>query len=276
VILDEVESQLSAMLDGELPAAECELLSRRIDRDENLRARWSRYALIGAAMRLEPVATARRNFAARVSSALELAEGKAGSAAATGAYPRRLWWQAALAAGLVGAVAGLSITMLRSVTQGTTGGAAQSVSNLPGAQSVGPVLSLPVAPPHGALAATRVARAHTAATATVAAGAASTGAPAIAADSDREPWSYITPRDDGGAKSPLRTDLVDYIVAHSEYSTPLMLPDLLSELISGEDGLDSAASVAGADNTHSGAGAPVNAGADGVDATAIPASASGR
>ena len=67
---DEVESQLSAMFDGELPAAECELLSRRIDRDENLRARWSRYALIGAAMRSEPVATARSGFARRVSAAL--------------------------------------------------------------------------------------------------------------------------------------------------------------------------------------------------------------
>ena len=57
---DEVESQLSAMFDGELPAAECELLSRRIDRDENLRGRWSRYALIGAAMRSEPVPRAQR------------------------------------------------------------------------------------------------------------------------------------------------------------------------------------------------------------------------
>ena len=56
MIQDEVESQLSAMFDGELPAAECELLSRRLDRDETLRARWSRYALIGAAMRSEPVA----------------------------------------------------------------------------------------------------------------------------------------------------------------------------------------------------------------------------
>ncbi len=277
MILDEVESQLSAMFDGELPAAECELLSRRIDRDENLRARWSRYALIGAAMRLEPVATARRNFAARVSSALARAEVKAGSAARTDAYPRRLWWQAALAAGLVGAVAGLSITMLRNVTQGTTSGAAQSVSNLPGAQTVGTVLSLPVAPTRGAVSEARVAQAPAAGTSAVATGSAGTAAPAMAAVSGHEPWSYVTPRDDdGGAKSPLRTELVDYIVAHSEYSTPLMRPDLLSELISGEDGVDSAASVAGADGTQPGAGAPVNAGANGVDATPSPASASGR
>ena len=76
MIQDEVESQLSAMFDGELPATECELLSRRIDRDETLRARWSRYALIGAAMRSEPVATARSGFARRVSVALRGAEAK--------------------------------------------------------------------------------------------------------------------------------------------------------------------------------------------------------
>ena len=78
---DEVESQLSAMYDGELPQAECELLSRRIDRDENLRARWSRYALIGAAMRSEPVATARSGFAARVSAALDGAQADAAAMA---------------------------------------------------------------------------------------------------------------------------------------------------------------------------------------------------
>ena len=33
------ESQLSAMFDGELPGAECELLARRLTRDEALRAR---------------------------------------------------------------------------------------------------------------------------------------------------------------------------------------------------------------------------------------------
>ena len=44
----ELESQLSAMFDDELPAAECELLARRLSRDEQLRERWGRYAVIGA------------------------------------------------------------------------------------------------------------------------------------------------------------------------------------------------------------------------------------
>src|SRR5476651_1474377 len=99
------------MFDGELPATECELLSRRIDRDENLRARWSRYALIGAAMRSEPVATARRGFAARVSTALDESEGK--SSWSGKVRRKRTLWNTALAASMVAAVAGGSITMLR-------------------------------------------------------------------------------------------------------------------------------------------------------------------
>lgn len=50
---EELESQLSAMFDDELPAAECELLARRLSRDEQLKARWGRYAIIGAAIRAE-------------------------------------------------------------------------------------------------------------------------------------------------------------------------------------------------------------------------------
>src|SRR5687768_17084738 len=50
---DERDSQLSAMFDGELSAAECELLARRLTRDDALRAQWSRYSKIGAALRAE-------------------------------------------------------------------------------------------------------------------------------------------------------------------------------------------------------------------------------
>ena len=50
---NERDSQLSAMFDGELSAAECELLARRLTRDDALRAQWSRYSMIGAALRAE-------------------------------------------------------------------------------------------------------------------------------------------------------------------------------------------------------------------------------
>ncbi len=268
---DEVESQLSAMFDGELPAVECELLSRRIDRDENLRARWSRYALIGAAMRSEPVATASSDFAARVSGAVDRAvasdgspEGRAlsGGAAAREARLRGLMWRSALAASLVTAVAGLSILMLRTVALGpaparstaagptlaaTAGAGPQSVATqgsqdlLARAREAAAILGL-TSPTLGA----PVARTYAA------------NAVAAPAQSRREPWSYVTPSADGAGSTPLRTELVDYIVAHSEYSTPLVRPDLLSELISGgADAVDGAAVAAGA----------VDAGA--VDANAV-------
>jgi anti-sigma factor RsiW len=150
---NQVESQLSAMFDGELPAAECELLSRRIDRDQNLRSRWSRYALIGAAMRSEPVATARSGFASRVSAAL--------------------------------AAAALEVL-------------------------------------------------------------------------NPTPPSYVTPAGSAGAANILRTQLADYIVAHSAYSTPLLRRNVLSELITSEDamGIVSPHTIAaGSDATRSASGA---------------------
>src|SRR5690348_9034935 len=108
------------MFDGELPAAECELLTRRIDRDEKLRARWARYVLIGASMRCEPVATASAGFAARVGSALAAQDQAAAQdrpaarpASRAAARASQWIWQPALAAGLVVAVAGLAIALLQ-------------------------------------------------------------------------------------------------------------------------------------------------------------------
>ncbi len=239
---DEVESQLSAMFDGELPAAECELLSRRIDRDEKLRARWTRYVLIGASMRYEPVATASAGFASRVSAAVAtLDQEAAGSAVRT----RRAWlrapvlaanllraprlvWQSALAAALVVAVAGLSITMLRDATLNST------VATLTaGHTSTDPraTLQLEGAPQRRPAAIESLA-----------------AAPPALSPNDPAAWSYVTPIDSERSSSPvpLRSELADYIVAHSDYSTPLMRPDLLSALVSGEQGVEESSGVDGA------------------------------
>ena len=222
---NEVESQLSAMFDGELPAAECELLSRRIDRDENLRARWSRYALMGAAMRSEPVATARRGFAVRVSAALEAA-----------AVPQRtqrgrsLVWSAALAATLVAAVAGLSVSMLRDAALGAGGapmlGASVLQTRAPTEYSASPAPAV--------------------AQAIAASGAGD--APLVAAlpIASHGPLRYVTPAGTLNAPTILRTQLADYIVAHSAYSTPLLRRNVLSELVTSEDQMGIASSYTGA------------------------------
>ncbi|MGA8707412.1 MAG: sigma-E factor negative regulatory protein [Steroidobacteraceae bacterium] len=231
---DEVESQLSAMFDGELPVAECELLSRRIGRDENLRARWARYALIGAAMRSEPVATARSGFAGRVSAALEASS-----------RPRRLrrgshlLRNGALAATLVAGVAGLGVSMLRTAALGTGGITVADMQALPA-----PAPALTLATP-----------AYTPAA----------GAVEVVA---KGPASYVTPTAaPPAAATMLRTQLADYIVAHSAYSAPLLRRNLLTELVTGED-QTSIAGFAG------GAGAASAMAAGGGDAFRTSASSS--
>ena len=230
---DELESQLAAMFDGELPAAECELLARRIDREENLRSCWARYALIGAAMRSEPVATARRGFAARVSAAL------AGRSLAA-RRRQSLWWSGALAASLVAGVAGVSVMMLR-----------DAALRRGGAVAVMPQASMNVAQVSSP-ADSRVAP-----------------APATQVRALNSAPSYVTPAARGSANTFLRTQLADYIVAHSAFSTPLVRRNLLSELVTGEDGVSIAPGFAGA---VSPAQQAVAAGADAIS----PVSRAGR
>jgi sigma-E factor negative regulatory protein RseA len=240
VIQDELESQLSAMFDGELPATECELLSRRIDRDENLRARWSRYALIGAAMRSEPVATAPSGFARRVSAALRGTEDKPRLARG-----RRMLLSAAVSASLVLTVAGVSISLLRGAAVDVgTGTVAQAVSS--GAATV---VALPAA----------AVLAPAAPTQTLA---------AVRRSGTGEPVSYVTPASMASGNTALRTELADLIVAHSEYSTPLMRRNLLSALVSNEDAADNVSPGASA------AGVPANFPAAAFDATRAAPTAS--
>jgi len=48
---DTINEQISALVDGELPDAERELLQRRLETDEDLQGTWQRYHLIRDAMR---------------------------------------------------------------------------------------------------------------------------------------------------------------------------------------------------------------------------------
>src|SRR5436190_16820396 len=129
----ERDSQLSAMFDGELSAAECELLARRLSRDEALRAQWSRFALVGAAMRAERGVILHERVAWRVQSTIaqEPSYGDAGSAESSGASPVRApaqgastathstssrWMRfarPAFGAGIAAGVAAMSILWLR-------------------------------------------------------------------------------------------------------------------------------------------------------------------
>jgi len=227
---DEVESQLSAMFDGELPVAECQLLSRRLDRDETLRARWSRYALIGAAMRSEPVATARSGFAQRVSAAIESGSPRQPVASRRRLRRGNLLWSGALAATLVAGVAGLGVSLLRDAA--LSGAPAPLMSAAP--ITLAPTVASTIYQPG----------------ADAGAGERTFGAPVKVANHGSD--SYVTPKGTPGVPTILRTQLADYIVAHSAYSAPLVRRNALSELASSEGTFGIALSFSGVAGTAQG------------------------
>jgi hypothetical protein len=212
-------SQLSAMFDGELPAAECELLSRRLARDEQLRATWSRYAVIGAVLRAEPLAPVRPDFARRVSAAL------VSSPAAAGV--RRVVRSAALGSALAAGVAAVAIIMLRNSVPVEEHVLA---ANAPKARPAAPARSV----------------------ATFNGGVNLRMDSAVAANSNHENFSYVVPPRYG--VPPLGTQnsgavpaaLADYVVAHSEAPTSLARGSLLSVLV-GSQRVESAPDPAASD-----------------------------
>ena len=116
---EELDSQLSAMFDDELPPAECELLARRLSRDEYLKARWGRYAIVGAVIRAERGVRLNAPLAGRVNAVL-LAEPAlaAHTAPRDRRYARLRWWQPLAGAAVAASVATVSILWLRAQTPG--------------------------------------------------------------------------------------------------------------------------------------------------------------
>ncbi len=230
---EQLESQLSAMYDGELPAAECELLARRLVREEPLRATWSRYAVIGAALRSEPVARVRPDFARRVSERLVEATGEQG-ASGTRRRGGLLLRRAGLGAGIAAGVAGAAILMLRH-------GVDLGIS-----QGAGLVAGIGVQAQGNAL----VASAGTGAVASRPATAASgnDGVPAMLPSlragrgtwssldmhASNEPASYVVPPAAPANGLAVPVALADYVLAHSEVSSPLVRRSLISSLVASD------------------------------------------
>jgi sigma-E factor negative regulatory protein RseA len=111
---EELDSQLSAMFDDELLPAECELLARRLSRDEHLKARWGRYAIIGAVIRAERGVRLNAPLAGRVNAVLLAEPALAADAAPRDRNQARLrWWQPLAGAAVAAGVATVSIMWLR-------------------------------------------------------------------------------------------------------------------------------------------------------------------
>ena len=116
---EELDSQLSAMFDDELPSGECELLARHLSHDEALKARWSRYAVIGAVIRAERGVVLQSVVADRVNAALTKEPRFADAAQASGLHG---WVRLAAGAGLAAGVAAVSILWLRMEAPGARPG----------------------------------------------------------------------------------------------------------------------------------------------------------
>ena len=202
---EELDSQLSAMFDDELPGAECELLARRLSRDEQLKARWGRYAVIGAAIRVERGVRLNAALASRVSAAI--ASEPTLTAEPAPQPKKRLenrWWQPVASAAAVAGVAAGAIFWMR----------AQSPNVMP------VTAQMQVVPAVATVAATS---------------AAAAGLTQVVNSS--EPESYVVP------KTPIRrqlvvpsTELANYVVAHSEFSSPVARRNLLSSFMATESG----------------------------------------
>ena len=222
----ERDSQLSAMFDGELPAAECELLARRLTRDEALRAQWSRFALIGAALRAERGVALHDRVAWRVQAAIAqeptYGEGTQGEAVARPAAvakasettPQR-WsrfaWPAA-GASIAAGVAAVSILWLRGMQEppldtfqaGVT--APQSIVLTP--ETTGITVALNSPPEPGP----------------------------IEQETIGEGGSYSTPAPSNSNTIVPPARLANYVVAHSEYSGPLSRRMALLGIVGAEGG----------------------------------------
>jgi sigma-E factor negative regulatory protein RseA len=208
----ERDSQLSAMFDGELPSAECELLARRLTRDEALRAQWSRFSMIGAALRSERGVALHDRVAWRVSSTIAQEVTYGDGTFDTAATSTRTTLVVPADAVKVSAaarwtrfarpVAGASIA---------AGVAAMSIFWLRGQEEPQSLLASNPVPE------TIVLQPET--TGTVV--ALNTAPASETRTSNGEPERYVTPAPSSSASIAPPARLANYVVAHSEYSGPL-------------------------------------------------------
>jgi len=201
----EHSSQLSALFDGELPLEQSELVIRRAMKDPQLRFTWGRYALIGAAMRNEPLAVHTRlrdDVAARVAARLSsetpvVASPARGTQGENRFQFARGAWGMAIAASV--AVASLLVMRIQ---------APQAAGTLVAANV--PAATLAPAALDAVTAATPVAV--------------------------EEPLpSYTTPVSDGTNAQPSNGLLVNYVVAHSETTSAVRFSPLSTVMSAGND-----------------------------------------
>jgi negative regulator of sigma E activity len=196
---EELDSQLSAMFDDELAPGECELMARRLSRDEQLKARWGRYAVVGAVIRAERGVRLNAPLAGRVSAVL-LAE-PALTAQSVPSVPQRAglrWWQPVAATALAAGIAAVCVMWLHTQAPGYGASLTAQLSTAPISRD-SPVI------------------------------------PASVALSAGQPDSYTVPRVPKTLPNVVpSTELANYVVAHSMFSPPVARRNLLSAFMTSE------------------------------------------
>ncbi len=199
---EELDSQLSAMFDDELPEDQCQLLARRLSRDDALKARWRRYAVIGAAIRAErqggAVGRLETNLASRVSAAVSAEPALAGEVVAQNAVRKAggmRWWQPVAGGAIAASVAAMSVLWIRA--QAPVGADTLVAEN-------------------------------------AAAPAALTQTVAQRMGDDSASESYVVPATVERTPIVPSAELANYVVAHSEFSAPVNRRNMLSALVASE------------------------------------------
>jgi negative regulator of sigma E activity len=214
-------SQLSAMFDDALPAAECELLARRVSADQALQQQWDRYAVMGAALRGDPICArpGAASVAARVQAALASEPATAAASEERQSAPRQRWTRPLLASGIAAGVAALSLLWLQRTPEAT--GDTMPVMAASGAAGALPAAPVEVVAPAPAFAAVG----QSAADAEVVLAPAAAG----------EPDSYVVPALPASPGRPMSSaQLANFVVAHSEFSGSLSRRGMLSALVAGD------------------------------------------
>jgi len=222
---EERDSQLAAMFDGELPQIECELVARRLSRDENLRRSWENYALISAVMRSEQMAGQR--LAPRVAAAISNRPSVGSASSHAQVVQSSAWSSWAIPLGGAGLAASIAVIVVLGVSRIGWNSSDTSPTSLTAATaSQAQEVVIPAAPYDRT---TVVAPAlpkdssRTADSARVAAAAAPGG----------EPESYVTPplREGSEMTSIPPFELASYVSAHSAVSAPMMRHSAISAVI---------------------------------------------
>ena len=202
---EELDSQLSAMFDDELPEDQCQLLARRLSRDDVLKARWRRYAVVGAAIRAERSGGAmgvrlETNLATRVSAVISAEPALVGEPVPSGGARKvsgMRWWQPIAGGAIAAGVAAMSVLWIRA--QAPVGGDALVAQNATAPSALSQTIR----------------------------GQAS-------ASQNSAPESYVVPATVERSPMVPTAELANYVIAHSEFSAPMSRRNLLSALVASE------------------------------------------